>query len=254
MSSASFTVVGPPPALIQRFGVCGSIGGVELHGTVCLVTGGTSGIGLATVAALRAAGAEVTATGEEDADLSQPGAAARVASGAGSVDVLVNCAGIGAHGEVESVDAATLLAVNVLAPIELTQALLPGMRERGRGHVVNVGSIVGHVGRANEAVYAATKAALAIFTESLREELRGTGVGVSLVTPVAVESDFFARRGVPYGRQRPKPLPPERVADAIVDAIRRDRAEVVVPRWATLAVRVHGVAPRAFRALARRFD
>ena len=234
--------------------MCGSIGGVELRGSVCLVTGGTSGIGLATVAALRAAGAEVTATGEEDADLSQPGAAARVASEVCSVDVLVNCAGIGAYGDVENVDAARMLAVNVLAPIELTQLLLPRMRERGRGHIVNVGSIVGHVGRANEAVYAATKAALAIFTESLREELRNTGVGVSLVTPVAVESDFFARRGVPYGRRRPKPLPPERIADAIVDAIRRDRAEVVVPRSATLAIRAYGVSPRAFRALARLFD
>jgi short-subunit dehydrogenase len=254
MSSASFTVVGPPPALIQRRGVCGSIGGVELQGSVCLVTGGTSGIGLATAAALRAAGAEVTATGEEDADLSQAGAAERVASRVGSVDVLVNCAGIGAYGDVEGADAARLLAVNVLAPIELTQVLLPRMRERRRGHIVNVGSLVGHFGRANEAVYAATKGALAIFTESLREELRGTGVGVSLVPPVAVKSDFFARRGVPYGRRRPKPLPPQRIADAIVDAIRRDRAEVVVPRWARLAIRAHGVSPRAFRALARRFD
>jgi len=227
---------------------------MELAGRVCVVTGATSGIGLATAAALRTAGAEVFDTGEEDVDLSEPGAAARVASGAGAVDVLVNCAGIGAYGDVEHVDAARLFAVNVVAPIELTQALLPGMRERGRGHVVNVGSIVGHVGRANEAVYAATKAALAIFTESLREELRGTGVGVSLVTPVAVATRFFARRGVAYGRRWPSPSPPERVADAIVDAIRNDRAEVVVPRWATLAVRVHGASPRVFRAIARRFD
>jgi len=227
---------------------------VDVRDRLCLVTGATSGIGLATVSALRASGAEVVATGEEDADLSVAGAAARIAAASGDVDVLVNCAGIGAYGSAVDVDAAKLFAVNVLAPIELTQLLLPRMRERRRGHIVNVGSIVGHVGRANEAVYAATKASLAIFTESLREELRGSGVGVSLVTPVAVDTEFFALRGRPYGRRRPKLLPPERVAQAIVDAIEHDRREVVVPRWAALAVRVHGAAPTAYRALARRFD
>src|SRR5262249_23102527 len=165
-----------------------------------------------------------------------------------------NGAGAGHYGSVVEADAAALFALNVVAPIELTQALLPGMRSRGRGHVVNVGSIVGHVGRPNEVVYAATKAALAIFAESLREELRGTGVGVSLVTPVAVSTDFFARRGAAYGRRWPRPLKADRVAEAILGAIRDDRAEVVSPRWAALAVRVHGAPPRLFRALARRFD
>jgi short-subunit dehydrogenase len=227
---------------------------LKLRGSVCLVTGATSGIGLATAAALRAAGADVIATGVEDTDLSVPGAAPRLAASAGAVDVLVNSAGIGHYGRAEDADATTLFAVNVLAPVELTQALLPGMRERGLGHIVNVGSIVGHVGRPNEAVYAATKAALAMFTESLREELRGSGIGVSLVTPVAVETEFFSHRGVPYGRRRPKAVRPELIAEAIVGAIREDRAEVVVPRWAGLAVRVHGAAPGLFRALARVFD
>jgi short-subunit dehydrogenase len=227
---------------------------MDVSGRLCLVTGATSGIGLATASALRAGGAEVIASGIEDVDLSVPGSAAELASRAGAVDVLVNCAGVGHFGSVDDADAATLFALNVLAPIELTQALLPGMRSRGRGHVVNVGSIVGHVGRANEAVYAATKAALAIFTESLREELRGSGVGVSLVTPLAVDTGFFARRRAPYGRRWPRRLTAERVADEIVSAIRNDRAEVVVPRWAAVAVRVHGASPCFYRALARRFD
>jgi short-subunit dehydrogenase len=119
---------------------------------------------------------------------------------------------------------------------------------------VNVGSIVGLVGRPNEAVYAAGKAGLAVFTESLRSELRGSGVSASLVVPAVVESQFFAERGVPYGRRRPRPVAPERIAAAIVAAIRRDRARVIVPAWLGVAVRLHGAAPTAFRALAERFD
>jgi len=231
---------------------------VELRGSVCLVTGASSGIGRATAAALGASGAAVFGSGLDDLDLAVPSAPARLAAVAldahGRVDVLVNCAGAGQYGPVEDADAAALFALNVLAPIELAQTLLPGMRERGRGHIVNVGSIVGRVGRPREAVYAATKAALSVFTESLREELRGSGVGVSLVTPAAVETAFFASRGTPYGRTTPAPVPPERIAAAIVDAIRGDRGEVIVPRWLGLAVRVHGATPEAFRVLARRFD
>jgi short-subunit dehydrogenase len=217
-----------------------------------LVTGASGGIGSATAAALAAAGARVVHVDVDDADFSRPGAARALARD--DVDILVNCAGVGQYGAAEDADAALLFAVNVVAAIELTQAVLPGMRARGGGHVVNVGSLIGHLGRPREAVYAATKAALAVFTSSLREELRGTGVGVSLVSPAAVATEFFARRGEPYGRRFPRPVPPERVARAIVEAIERDRAEVFVPRWLALPVRIRGVAPGLYRTLARAFD
>jgi short-subunit dehydrogenase len=128
------------------------------------------------------------------------------------------------------------------------------MLERGSGQVVNVGSIVAHVGRRLEVEYAATKAALSVFTESLRAELVGTGVNVSLVSPGVVDTRFFERRGAAYSRQRPRPVPPELVAEAILRAIRARRAEVIVPRWLVLPVRLRGVAPGLYRALARRFD
>jgi short-subunit dehydrogenase len=128
------------------------------------------------------------------------------------------------------------------------------MLERNSGHIVNVGSIVAHVGRRLEAPYAATKAALAVFSESLRAELRETRVGVSLVSPGVVETAFFARRGAPYDRRWPRPVPPERVAAAVVDAIRNDRAEVLVPAWLAVPARLHGAAPAVYRALARAFD
>jgi short-subunit dehydrogenase len=224
---------------------------------VCLVTGAASGIGRATVAALERAGARVLAVDRPEADLGEPGAAVRLAAQVGDVDVLVNNAGIGLYGRVADLEAdesRRALAVDLEAPIELTRALLPGMLDRGRGHVVNVGSIVGLVGRPNEAVYAAGKAGLAVFTESLRSELRGSGVSASLVVPAVVETRFFVERGAPYGRRWPRPVPAERVAAAIVEAIRRDRARVIVPGWLGAAVRLHGAAPRAFRALADRFD
>jgi short-subunit dehydrogenase len=250
---------------------------MRLSGCTCLVTGAASGIGRATVLALAEAGADVVASDlptvapDESSmspsghfigcDLSRHRAAAELASAAvslhGHIDVLVNCAGIGLYRSIADLDEAVserLVAVNLLAPIELTRLLLPGMLERGRGHVVNVGSIVGYVARPHEAVYAASKAALAVFTESLRAETRPHGVSASLVVPVAVETRFFVERGVPYGRSWPRPLPAERVADAIVGAIGDDRAQVFLPRWLSLLVRFHALNPRSFRALATTFD
>jgi short-subunit dehydrogenase len=128
------------------------------------------------------------------------------------------------------------------------------MLERDRGHVVLVGSIVGRVGRGNEAPYAATKAAVSVFADSLRGELRGTGVGVLLVTPGPVDTAFYENRGSAYDRRRPRPVAPERVARALVDGIERGRAEVTVPRWLAFPTRVYGAAPALFRALAARFD
>jgi len=68
-----------------------------------------------------------------------------------------------------------------------------------------------------------------------------------------IDTPFFGRRGRPYGRKRPAPIPAERVAAAIVSALEHDRAAVYVPRWLGLPARIHGAAPGAFRALAARF-
>jgi short-subunit dehydrogenase len=190
------------------------------------------------------------------ADLAEPSAAARIAADVGDVDVLVNNAGIGWAGrfaDMPSDASERLLAVDLLAPILLTRALLPGMLERRHGHVVNVASIVAHTGAKEEAVYAAAKAGLVAFSESLRQELAGTPVRVSVVTPGAIDTPFFARRGSPYGRRWPRPLPPERVADAVVRAIATGRAEVFVPGWMSLPARVRGAFPEIFRPLVDRF-
>lgn len=245
---------------------------MRLDDKVCLVTGASSGIGAASALRLADAGATVVLVGRDAArldavatrvggtsivaDLSAPDGPELVAERAGEVDVLVNNAGIGWCGPFQEMPVADLrrvVEVNLVAPLSLTRLLLPGMLERGRGHVVTVSSIAGCVGVGTEAVYAASKAAVNVFTDSLRYELAGTGVGVSVVVPGVVDTEFFTRRGVPYPRTRPRLIPPERVADAVALAVERERPEVYVPAWMRLPSRLRGAAPWVFRLGARRF-
>jgi short-subunit dehydrogenase len=229
---------------------------VQLEGKACLVTGAAGGIGGAVVSALRRAGAEVAGV-DREFDLSAPDGPQKLAAAHPDTDVLVNCAGIGLAGPLAEADEEAVrrvLAVNLTAPVLLTRLLLPRMLERRSGHVVNVASLVAHVPKRLEAAYAASKSGLAGFTRSLREELRDTGVGVSLVSPAVVDTAFFDTRGEAYTRRWPRPVPPERVADAVVDAIRRNRAEVLVPRWTAVPARLYGAAPGLYRAVSRHFD
>jgi short-subunit dehydrogenase len=127
------------------------------------------------------------------------------------------------------------------------------MLQRRRGAVVNVSSIAGHVGVREEAVYASTKAGLIGFSESLRYELKGTGIQVSVVSPGVVDTAFFERRGRPYQRTFPRPVAVERVAESVVRAIRRGGAQVYVPRWMAFPAWLRGAWPGLYRSLAGRF-
>ncbi len=250
---------------------------MRLDGAVALVTGASSGIGAATAAALATAGATLLLTGRDEArlaevaaraggtvlaaDLAADGGAARLAEQAlgaapGGIDILVNNAGLGwagPLGEIPAGKVTELAAVNLTAPIELTRLLVPGMIERGRGAVAFVSSIAGVTGVRGEAVYAATKAGLSGFAESLGYEVRGHGVTVSVIVPAVIDTPFFSRRGRPYGRARPAPVPAGRVATAIVSALEHDRPVVYVPGWMRFPAWLHGTAPGPFRALAARF-
>jgi short-subunit dehydrogenase len=110
------------------------------------------------------------------------------------------------------------------------------------------------VGVPGESVYSATKAAVESFAVVLREELRADGVGVSTVLPGVVDTGFFERRGVPYDRRFPRPMPPERAARAVVAALESARERTVVPRWLALPAWLAAAAPGPYRALARRLS
>ena len=174
----------------------------------------------------------------------------------GGIDILINNAGIGWAGpltEMSAANVAQLVAVNLTAPIELTRLLTPALAAGGRGRVVFISSIAGATGAPQEAVYAATKAGLNYFAESLRYELAGTGVGVSVVVPGVIDTPFFAKRGKPYGRRRPVPISAQRVGRAVLMAIEREQPVAFVPRWLGFPAWLHGAVPGTFRALAARF-
>lgn len=243
---------------------------MRIQGAVALVTGASSGIGWAAARRLAAAGARVVAHGRDAArlaelsrltgattitgDLADPAEPARLAGAVGEVDILVNNAGIGWAGKfVVMPGMEDLIRVNLTAPIELTQLLLTGMLDRGRGHLMFVTSIAGRTGVAGEAVYSATKAGLDAFAESLRFELHNTGIEVGVLVPGVVDTPFFDRRGQPYDRRRPRPLPVDVVADTLVKGIAAGRAEMYAPRWLRLPVVVRGTMPGMYRRLAARF-
>ena len=237
---------------------------MELRGSKALVTGGCGGLGRAICAALADSGATVVSadlpgTGAElEADLAQRGGPAALIDRVGRVDVLVNNAAvefIGAFTKHTSDELEAITRINVLAPMELIRGALPGMLLRGRGHVVNMGSLAGRIPSAYNSTYTATKHALVGLTHSLRSEYRDSPIGFSIVCP-----GFVSDAGM-YGRHEdavevPRALgtiKPERVGRAVVKAIERDRAEVVVnARPVRPLMALAAVAPDAMSAVSRR--
>ena len=265
----------------------GAVAPVDQGTRRALVTGASSGIGEAIARRLAARGFSLVLCARRrdrlealaadlrrlhgvavevlEVDLARMGAVedvARRATEHGTIDLLVNNAGSAAFGAFADLPLDAQLAIvrlNVLALVELTGRLMPGMRERGRGAVLNVASTAGFQPLAYNAVYAATKAFVLHFGEALAVEQRGSGIDVVTLCPGITDTEFFAaasRVGETFSPSGMVAMHPERVADHALRALDRRQALAFAGarNWfTTLLVRlaprslVRWAAGRAFR-------
>jgi short-subunit dehydrogenase len=235
---------------------------MNLNGTRVVVTGASRGIGASMAAVCAARGARVALVARSQgpleklaadlggdaypADLSDPAVidplVARIEAD-GPIDVLVNNAGLdltGALTDLAADDIARVIAVNLLAPILVSRAVIPGMRERGRGHIMNVSSLAGTNALPGVVPYSTSKAGLSHFTAGLRAELKGTGVTTTLAEIGPVESSMMDSLRSHDRTQRALDrlamlhvvvdLDMNDVVDALVDAIEHDRRHVRMPK------------------------
>lgn len=154
-----------------------------------------------------------------------------VTSEVGPVDVLINNAGIVESGLVMDMSEASIrriVDVNLLGQIWMMQAFMPAMLSRKSGHVVNICSYAGKLGAAYLATYCATKFALIGFTDSLRQEIHRKGVTLTIVNPGYIKTGMFEGSKVP---KLTRWQDPQKVADALLEGVKRDRFEVFWPRW-----------------------
>ena len=233
------------------------MGSIDLKGRWAIVTGATSGFGLATARAIASLGCNVAITGRREdrlraaageirerhrvetlplrfdvRDLAQVRSALEGTPGLLSkLYILVNNAGLALAldplqaGNPDDWD--QMIDTNVKGLLYVSRTVLPGMVERGRGHVVNVGSVAGHQTYAGGAVYSATKYAVRAITDALRYDVLGKGIRVSNVEPGLAETEFSEVRFKGDSTRAKtvyeglKPLLAEDVADAVVWCLTR---------------------------------
>jgi short-subunit dehydrogenase len=245
---------------------------MKIDGSRVLVTGATGGLGQAIARALAARGATLVLTGRRTdvleplaeevggvaiaSDLADPASIDTLLDEAGDIDILVANAALPGSGPVleytvDEIDRA--LNVNLRAPMLLSRALGQRLVQRGAGHLVFISSLSGKAASPGAGVYCATKFGMRGFALSLREDLVGTGVGVSLVYP------GFIRGAGMFAEANTKLPPgvgtktPEDVAKAVIGAIEHDRAEVsVAPLGLRAGVALGGLMPAKVGAVQRR--
>lgn len=261
---------------------------MDLAGKRVIVTGASSGIGreLAKQLAgqdaklvlaarrqdlLQELAGEIAADGHPQplvmqSDLSQPGAAAQLGADAlralgGTVDVVVNNAGTNLTGAqsliADAAEARSVFEVNLWSPLALTAAVLPAMHAAGTGTVVNVTSTVQAVPLPLLGYYAASKAALAQATRSLRLELAETAIRVLEVVPGATDTALRDIDELPWKSAPPKTLPPvspESTAAAVVRALQRGSQRVVYPAYSLLPLEISAIGRLVARVGGRQVD
>lgn len=250
---------------------------MRIHGAVAVVTGASGGIGAATALALGRAGAAVALVARREAPLAAvrdriaaaggraivvpcdvtsasavAAAHAAIAEAIGEPDILVNAAGYGVWKPfltIAEADHRGMMDTMYWGSFAWCRQLLPGMRARGRGHVVNVAAASGRFALPVTSGYSAAAFALTGFSEALRREYLGTGVGISVVNPGSVATAFWSeartpRAGLPpLVRYAPK-LRPQAVARAILLCIRLRLAGRTLPVFVALFARVNALWTR----------
>jgi short-subunit dehydrogenase len=227
---------------------------MDYKGQRALVTGASAGIGAVFARELARRGADLVLVARSEgkladlagelsdayavavdvvaADLATPSAAADLAESLAArdlqIDILVNNAGFGLFAPLDEADPAVLadmVRLNVETLVDLTRLFLPGMLERDRGAIINVGSTAGFQPVPYMAVYGATKAFVLSFTEALWAETRGSGVRVTALCPGSTDTGFFDVAGddAQVGRR----ISPERVVRAAFRALDRRSSSVV---------------------------
>jgi short-subunit dehydrogenase len=257
----------------------------QLRGKTALVTGASGGIGRQIARRLARDGMNVVASGRREdvlaevvtelrelgvggesvpadlGDLSQVDPLIeRSETALGAIDVLVNNAGletVGAFTVYSREELTSMVDVNLTAPMLLTHRVVPGMLERGRGHVVFISSLAGKLGPAYNEPYAATKAGLIGLSQALRAEYRHSPIGFSVVCPGFTAGDGMYQRMVEEGVSSNRMLgetTTDKIADCVAAAIRDDRPEIIEsgsPVRPMLAM--SQVAPRLAERLVERF-
>ncbi len=247
---------------------------MELKNCRVLITGASGGIGRHLAMELASKGARVGLLGRKQDVLNQLAASIKEQTGSdafaisadlatnegrqaallqtrqllGGIDMLVNNAGVVDFHDFSEQDPAMIERIfqtNVIAPIQLSRALLPDMLMHGHGRIVNIGSTFGSIGFAFFAAYSSSKFAMRGFSESLRRELDGTGVGVTYVAPRAVKTS--ANSPAVYEMAKATKMnmdEPQTVAAFVVDCIRKDK-EIAYYGWPEkLFVRINALLPK----------
>jgi NADP-dependent 3-hydroxy acid dehydrogenase YdfG len=167
----------------------------------------------------------------------------------GPIDVLVNNAGImplGPFVEENDATARRIIDINVHGVMLGMKLVLPRMLGRGRGHIVNIASQAGKYGFPGGATYCASKAAVINLSRAVRKELRGSGVEISVISPVAVNTELGLGLSEPRQRRFRK-IEPGQVADAIVETLRLPKFDVHVPKQLSVSERISALMPIALQ-------